>query len=144
MRRKKSAQSHTKDSNEAESDEGEDDDEDEEEGKTAEQDLNESGQMDVENKENGLTSKEDRSETTEAVSSHNGHVSSAEGDCSDSSMDGIQNGKSSGILGRETGNNDEVQPVEPTSDKRVEPSAEEDAGIGESCLGVLLEENNQQ
>ncbi|XP_060756226.1 ATPase family AAA domain-containing protein 2-like [Neoarius graeffei] len=129
VRRKKSAQSHTKDSNEAESDEGEDDDEDEEEGKTAEQDLNESGQMDVENKENGLTSKEDRSETAEAVSSHNGHVSSAEGDCSDSSMDGIQNGKSSGILGRETGNNDEVQPVEPTSDKRVEPSAEEDAGI---------------
>ncbi|XP_026780120.3 ATPase family AAA domain-containing protein 2 isoform X1 [Pangasianodon hypophthalmus] len=135
MRRKKSTQSHTKDSNGAESDEGEDDDEDEDEGKTAErveaeQDVNESEQMDVDNKENGPTSTEDRSENLEAVHSHNGHISSAEGDCTDSSVDGMQNGKSSpGILDGESGNNGEVQPMEHTSDKRVEPSAEEDAGI---------------
>lgn len=143
MRRKKSMQSHTKDSNGAESDEGEDEDEDEEEGKTAErveleQDINESGDMDVENKENGPTSTKDRSEITEAVHIHNGHISSAEGDCTDSSVDGIQNGKSSGILDGEIGNNDEIQPMENTNDKRVEPSAEEDAGIGESYLGGVL------
>lgn len=139
MRRKKSTQSHTKDSNGAESGEGDDDDEDEEEAKTAEkveaeQDVDESEQMEVENKENDPTL------TEEPVHNHNGHVSSAEGECTDSSMDGIRNGTSSpGILDGESGNNGEVQSVEHTSDKRVEPSAEEGAGMGESSyLRVML------
>lgn len=140
MRRKKSTQSHLKDSNGAESDEGDDDDEDEEEGKTverveAEQDGNESEQMDVESKDNGPASTEDRREVLEATHSYNGHVSNAEAECTDSSVDGIQNGKSSpGNLDEMSGNNSEVQPMEHTSDKRLEPSAEEDAGIGESYM----------
>lgn len=135
VRHKKYTQSHTKDSNRVESDEEDDEEDDEDEGKLAErmetdQDVNESEQMDMENKENGPTSTEGGSEIPEAVHSRNGHVSSAEGDRTDSSVDGIQNGKSSspGVLDGESGTSSEVQPVDHTRDQRVEPSAEEDAG----------------
>ncbi|KAF7691934.1 hypothetical protein HF521_010901 [Silurus meridionalis] len=84
--------------------------------------------MDVENKENGSTSKEDKNETLKSTHGHNRHVSSA-GDCTVSSLDGIQNGKASpGNRNGESGNNGEIQPMEHSSDKRVEPSAEEDPG----------------
>lgn len=138
MRRKKSAQSHAKDSNGAESDEGDDDDEEDEDEKPAEQekaeqDVNASEQMDLENKENEPSSTEERSEIPGVANSHNGHVSSAEGDCTESFADGIRNGKSSpGIQDGESVNSAEVQPTEHTDDKRVEPSAEEDAGTGKS------------
>lgn len=118
VHRKKSAQSHAKDLNGAESDEGDDDDEDEDEGNTserveAEEVVNESEQMDVENMENGPTTTENMKEIQEAVHSHNGHISSTEADCTDSSVDGIQK-SSAGILDRESGNNGEVQAVEHT------------------------------
>lgn len=131
MRRKKLTQSHTKDSNGVESDELEDDDENDEgvkalEREDAEQDVNnESEQMEVTNTEN----------VPEVMHAHNEHVSSAEGDCTDSSVDGIQDGKSSspGLLSGDNENNGEVQPMEQSSDKRMESDAKEDSGIGEAC-----------
>lgn len=120
MSRKKPTPSHTKDTNEVESDEGEDE---EEEGKVAEQEVNESEPM-------------DKSKIPEAVHTHNGHVSSVEGDCTDTSVDGLQNGKSPpGIL---NGDNGEVKPVEDTGDQRLEPAAEEDAGMSCHNLGVCF------
>ncbi|WP_411025311.1 hypothetical protein, partial [Salmonella sp. s57379] len=92
---------------------------DDEEGQTAERDVDGSEQMDVENKENGSTSKEGKNETLESTHGHNGHVSSA-GDCTVSSLNGIQNGKASpGNRKGESGNNGEIQPMEHSSDKRV-------------------------
>ncbi|XP_027027133.1 ATPase family AAA domain-containing protein 2 isoform X2 [Tachysurus fulvidraco] len=130
MRRKKSTPLHTKDTNVAESDE-DDDDEDEEEGKTAEQDLNESEQI-------------DRSENPETVHSHNGQVSSVEGDCTDSSVDGIQNGKTTGILDGENRNNGEVQPMEHSGDKRgAEGDAGVEKGIKHMTRGLKLQAQKQ-
>lgn len=128
MSRKKPTPSHTKDTNEVESDEGEDEEEDEEEGKVAEreeaeQEVNESEPMDT-------------SKIPEAVHTHNGHVSSVEGDCSDTSVDGLQNGKSPPEI--PNGDNGEVKPVEDTGDQRLEPAAEEDAGMSCHNLGVCF------
>ncbi|KAI5612012.1 ATPase family AAA domain-containing protein 2B, partial [Silurus asotus] len=137
--RKKSIQAHTKDK----SDEEDDDEEDDEEGQTAERDMDGSEQMDVENKENGSTSKEGKNETLEST---HGHVSSA-GDCTVSSLNRIQNGKASpGNRNGESGNNGEIQPMEHSSDKRVEPSAEEDPGKGMRRMtrGLKLQAQQQK
>ncbi|KAM9436038.1 ATPase family AAA domain-containing protein 2 isoform 1-T1 [Clarias gariepinus] len=107
MRRKKSTQSHTKESNGPESEDDDDEDDDGEEEKTperVEKEVNETEQMDVENKENDPTATEERNEVQEAVRSHSGFASGAEGESTDFSVDGTQNGKLSPVLDGESGN----------------------------------------
>lgn len=109
MRRKKSTQSHTKESNGPESEDDDDEDDDGEEEKTperVEKEVNETEQMDVENKENDPTATEERNEVQEAVRSHSGFTSGAE-ESTDFSVDGTQNGKLSPVLDGESGNSGE-------------------------------------